>query len=99
MKGCGSMEGKKYDEGKLRWDLLPVAPVKMIVMILTFGAKKYGDNNWQGVSIDRYYAALCRHLIAWREGEKFDDESKIHHLAHVMVNAMFIVWKEFNQAK
>lgn len=32
------MEGLKYDNGKLRWDLLPLDQVEKIVEVYTFGA-------------------------------------------------------------
>ena len=39
-------KGLKLDFDKLRWDLLPIECVEEIVRVLTFGAKKYDDNNW-----------------------------------------------------
>jgi hypothetical protein len=85
-------EGKKYDDGKLRYDLMPPDELAKIVDILTFGCSKYGPNNWQNVENgkDRYYAALMRHLQAWRSGEIVDPESGRPHLSHVMCNAVFL---------
>ena len=42
-------EGKKndYQDGKLRWDLLPLEEIEDIVKLYTAGSIKYGDNNWQ----------------------------------------------------
>ena len=34
----------KYDQDKLRWDLIPLEAVEECVKILTFGAQKYGEN-------------------------------------------------------
>ena len=89
-------EGKKYDTGKLRWDLLQYDCIEDVVKILTFGAEKYGPNNWQGVEPfeDRYFAALMRHLVAFRKGEKIDPESGLSHLAHAMCNVIFLSWNE-----
>jgi len=86
--------GLKYDKGKLRWDLLPIDQVEKIVEILTYGAAKYADNNWQNVEggIERYYAALLRHLVAWRKGEKIDPESGMEHLSHAACNIVFLMW-------
>jgi hypothetical protein len=88
--------GKKYDNGKLRWDLLPLGPVEEVVEILTYGAEKYGPNNWQMVEDwrDRYFAALMRHLIAWRKGERDDKESGLPHLAHALCNLTFLRYLE-----
>jgi len=89
-------EGLKYDDGKLLWNLLPVECVEDVVKVLTMGSNKYGSNNWQNVEPfnERYYAALMRHLVEWRKGNLIDDESKLPHLAHVMCNVVFLLWKE-----
>ena len=44
-------EGKKndYQDGKLRWDLLPLEEIEDIVKLYTAGSIKYGDNNWQNL--------------------------------------------------
>ena len=86
--------GKKFDSGKLRWDLLPVNAVREIVKVLTFGADKYGANNWQEVveAKRRYYAAALRHLTAWWEGEINDQESGLHHLGHAGCCIVFLLW-------
>lgn len=85
------MEGKKYDKEKDRWDLLPIEPIEQVVKVLTMGANKYGPNNWRGVESERYYAALLRHLTAWRKGEMNDSESGLSHLAHAMTNIIFLM--------
>ena len=91
------MEGVKHDSGKLRWDLLPIEIIEDVVKILTFGASKYTPENWKGVSIERYYAALMRHIVAWRKGEITDTESNVRHLAHAITNLIFIMWLEENR--
>ena len=85
--------GMKQDEGKTRWDLLDYMALDELAQVLTMGAAKYEENNWQKVDNpqDRYFAALMRHLVAWRNGEKMDVESSRYHLAHVMANAMFLL--------
>lgn len=93
----GDDGGMKDDSEKLRYDLLPPGPIRQLVEILTFGARKYAPNNWQRVEQDRYVAALLRHFEAWREGEANDADSGKHHLAHVLCNAMFLLWQETNQ--
>ena len=98
-------KGKKYDgrDGdspmKDRWDLLPLDCIEDVVKILSFGSKKYGDNSWQQVSEfeDRYYAALMRHLVEWRKGNKIDEESGLSHLSHAMCNLVFLCWNDKNK--
>lgn len=89
-----SVEGQKLDGDKNRWDLLPYEVVEDIVKVLTFGAKKYDDNNWQKVTPakPRYFAAAMRHMVSWFGGEKLDPESGINHLAHASCCLLFLIW-------
>lgn len=86
--------GKKYDQGKLRYDLVPVEAHEALAEVFTYGAAKYDDNNWQQVESKRYVAALFRHLNAWRKGESHDGESGLHHLKHALTNVAILLWKE-----
>lgn len=87
----------KFDQGKPRWDLLPFEQVEKVVKILSFGAEKYGENNWKQSDLrERCFAALLRHLVAWRNGEKLDPESNQEHLSHAMCNVLFLLWYEEN---
>jgi hypothetical protein len=84
--------GRKFDGGKLEYGLLPPLALEETVKVLTFGAQKYERDNWQKVpdSKRRYFDALQRHVWAWKQGEKIDNESGIHHLAHAMCCLMFL---------
>lgn len=85
-------KGKKNDrkDGKLRWELLPLETIEEIVRIYTFGADKYGPNNWMNLEngYERYKAALLRHLVSYEKGETLDKESGFHSLAHMAWNAI-----------
>ena len=91
-----SNEGRKYDTGKDRWDLLPLLAAREVVRVLGHGAAKYGEHNWMLVDRheDRYFAACLRHLVAWRRGERFDGESGLHHLSHAGCCILFLLTKE-----
>lgn len=95
------MIGRKDDSGKDRFDLLLPEFEQAVAKVLTMGAAKYEPNSWQHVedAENRYYAALRRHLNAWRQGEKTDKESGLNHLAHVACNAMFLLWFDQNETK
>ena len=84
--------GHKNDEGKARWDLIDLDFVQEGVDVLTFGAEQYGENNWQEVenAENRYFAALMRHIVAYRNGETHDLDSGVSHLAHAFCNLMFL---------
>ena len=93
--------GRNDDSGKLRYDLVPVEAQREVVTVLTFGAKKYGDNNWKITEPkSRYMAATFRHIEAYRGGETQDQESGIHHLAHAICSLVFMlqmdIEKQFN---
>lgn len=86
------MSGLKYDDGKLRYDLIPVNALEQVARVLRFGAKKYGDNNWRITKPEtRYTAAAMRHGEAYRKGETNDPESGIHHLAHRICCDLFLL--------
>ena len=79
--------GHKFDSEKLRYDLVPLVAYQSLAEVFTYGAKKYGERNWEkGISKERLRAALLRHVFAWCGGEDADAESDIHHLAHAMAN-------------
>jgi hypothetical protein len=86
-------EGRKFDADKLRMDLVPFGPLKEIAEVLTFGAKKYSPNNWQFVpnAVERYEAAMLRHITSYKLGEKFDPETGMTHLAHAACCLMFLM--------
>lgn len=92
--------GRKFDNSKNRWDLLPWAEVEEVVEILTFGAEKYEENNWQHVfPRSRYIAAGMRHFTARIKGEKIDPESGKSHLAHAICCMLFIMWGDKNDVQ
>lgn len=80
----------KDTKGKARWDLLPFDLVEKAVDVLTFGADKYAPESWRQEKSDEYFAALMRHIVAYRKGEVTDQESGLEHLAHAMCNLIFL---------
>jgi len=88
---CVVEQFMKFDTDKLRYDLIPPSAMEGLAEVLTYGAKKYKPNNWKNGDLDRYVAALYRHLEAWRKGEKKDEESGMKHLAHAITNVAFLL--------
>lgn len=88
--------GVKNDrlDGKIMWELVPIECIEEIAELYTKGASKYAPNNWQKLEngVDRYYAALLRHLVAWRKGEDIDPDTKSRHLAAVAWNAIALMY-------
>lgn len=85
-------EAKRFDNNKNRLDLLPAYSLNEIAKVFTFGAAKYGANNYRnGMSWSRCIASLERHLNAFKQGIDIDDESFLQHLAHIGANTMFLL--------
>jgi len=91
-------EGRKDDEGKLDWLLLPYPQLETVIKVFEFGAKKYGINNWQKIDYPkpRYLSAAMRHLIARIKGQQVDEESGLPHLAHCVCCLLFLLWFDDN---
>lgn len=85
-------EAMKYDGEKVRLDLLPVEPIIDIGKVLTYGARKYSERNWEkGLAWSRCYAAALRHLLAWQNSETNDPETGLNHLAHAACEILFLL--------
>ena len=86
------MEGRKNDEGKARFDLLPVKPLFKVAEVYTIGAAKYDDRNWEkGILWGRIFAAMQRHAWNWHRREQLDPEDGQHHLASVVWCALTLM--------
>ena len=82
----------KDDDGKVRLDLLPVAPLWEVARVYTYGASKYAPDNWRkGIEWHRIYAALQRHLFKFWNGEDIDPESALPHLAHAAFGVLTLL--------
>lgn len=94
------VEGKKYDQGKNRLDLIPEDALWETAKVYTLGATKYGDWNWaNGISYSRVVAALRRHLAKWLMGEQYDQEDGQHHLASVAFNVLALLHYDLNKER
>jgi hypothetical protein len=64
-----------------------------VVKVLEHGVRKYARDNWMHVPDweQRYTAARNRHILGYLDGDDFDDESGLHHLAHAMCCELFLV--------
>jgi Domain of unknown function (DUF5664) len=95
--GGGTVEridepGKRYDVGKLRYDLLPPDALEQLVLVYTKGAEKYADRNWEkGMSWSRCFGPLMRHAWAFWRGEELDRESGLPHMAHAAWNCLALI--------
>jgi hypothetical protein len=91
------MEGMKHDSGKPDYSLVPFGALDEVVKVLTYGAKKYDRFNWENVDALRYQAAALRHISAYMQGEKFDPETGINHMAHAVCSLLFLTQFDLNE--
>lgn len=85
-------EGKKFDQDKVRLDLLPEEGLWEIGRVLTMGARKYGEHNWRkGMAWSRLFGAIKRHLSAMWQGEDVDPESGLLHAAHAACGTLMLL--------
>ena len=85
------MEGKKYDGEKPKMYLLPPKALLEVSKVLTFGAAKYDEHNWKKLDNlqNRSSGAALRHIFSHIDGEEYDDETGLDHLAHAICCLMF----------
>jgi uncharacterized HAD superfamily protein len=84
-------KGLRDNQGKPRIDLAPADAMIHVGKVLAMGADKYAERNWEhGMKYSKVVASLERHLAKWKAGEDLDNESGLHHIDHVLCNALFL---------
>jgi hypothetical protein len=94
--------GRKDDGGKVRVELFPGDALFAISQVLTFGAEKYDDRNWEkGMKWGRVFGAAMRHAWCWWQGRgpsnknfafgDLDAETKFSHLWHLGCCVAFLI--------
>ncbi len=85
------MQGVKYDQNKVRVDLVPVSGIQAAARAFSYGATKYAPWNWTlGMAWLRLYGATLRHLFSWAVREHKDPESGLCHLDHALASLMML---------
>ena len=94
-------QGRKFDNGKPRFSLIPKGTLTPVINVLEIGAKKYAPENWRYVpeAHTRYFDAAHRHLDAWWRGESADPETNESHLAHAICCLLFLLSFEMDKSK
>ena len=86
------IKGAKYDEGKPRPSLVPVASIEAIMQVREYGMQKHGDAEvGRSIAPERWHDALLRHVLhIWDNPLALDYESGLPALWHVATNAAFL---------
>jgi hypothetical protein len=87
------ISGSKHDCGKPLMGSVPPNALLAVAKVLTFGAEKYGRDNWRQVenAETRYLDAALRYINAYQRGERADPESGESHLTHAVCSLMFML--------
>lgn len=84
--------GLRFNTGKNKLELMPMEWIWGLGMVLTRGAAKYVERNWERGMKWSYLVGCCmRHLIKFVCGERYDPETGCHHLAMVAWNALALM--------
>ena len=84
----GGQKGVKPE----RLSLLPRLGLESIARVFGFGAEKYDSHNWRkGYEWSKSLDALQRHVLAFQDGETYDAESGLPHLAHAGFHVLVLL--------
>lgn len=67
------------NEGKVRYDLVYMPMLKRWAALMTRGAIKYGERNWEKAksqeALNRFRESAFRHFMQWFEGQTDEDHA------------------------
>ena len=82
----------KHDQEKTMLHLIPYEAIEGIGKAMTYGAKKYSEDNWRaGFKWRRLFGSILRHGFAWLSGEDNDKESGLPHLYHMGAGVCMLI--------
>lgn len=80
-------------DGKPRYGLIPLGPLKRVAELYARGAEKYAARNWEQANstaeLERFHESAFRHLMQLLAGETDED-----HGAAVVFNVLAIMFLE-----
>lgn len=81
--------GLRFNQGKIRVDLLPPDAIQALAILMTVNEAKYPDRNWEkGMPMSDVLASLERHMLALKAGEDVDPTDGQLHAVKIMWNGM-----------
>lgn len=92
----GGQKGVKPE----RFSLIPRRGLEAIARVFGFGAEKYDAHNWRrGYEWSKSFDALERHTQAAKDGETYDPESGLPHLAHAGFHILVLLTWLYEQGE
>lgn len=84
--------GLRYNDGKVKLELIPAEWTWALGLVLTRGAIKYAERNWErGMKWSYCVGCIGRHVVKFLTGERYDKETGCHHLAHAAWNCLALM--------
>jgi len=92
MKENKETRADRYNKDKIRMDLIPPFVIDQYAKVMSKGAVKYSERNWEkGMPWNEVIASAMRHFFAFMNGEDFDKETGLLHVSHAMWNMAALV--------
>lgn len=96
-----SGKATKHNAGKAQWGLLLADFQKELhemIKVRQYGIGKYEKDNWKQPlpEKDFFTDPAIRHIIADQQGDFFDDESNLPHLAHAAMSCLMALWHKLD---
>ena len=80
--------GGKHSASPYAFHLVPRQALGREAIVLAEGAKKYGNDNWRGISVEDNLNHALQHIFAFLEGDD-QERSLEEHLAHAACRVHF----------
>jgi hypothetical protein len=83
----------KVGQSKPQLHLIPPVANLYEAKVMKSGADKYGPFNWRQdkIATSTYISAIHRHLAAFQDGETYDTDSGMPHMAHIRANTGIVL--------
>lgn len=84
---------KHFDTGKPKISLIPYIALEEAAKAFGYGETKYGKYNFKkGMYYSKLVDSALRHILKFKEGEDFDEESKtVTHIGHAIANLAMLL--------
>lgn len=85
-------QGGKQSFVSARFDCIPPVVLRLLAQCLGFGARKYGDTNYQNISMRDHLNHAINHINEWNRGDRSEP-----HLVNAMARLTFALWHAVDQ--
>ena len=79
--------GAKQSFTSADFNCIPAVVLRLLAQCLGFGKRKYGFENWKGISIEENLSHAMNHINEWRLGDRSEP-----HLVNAIARLSFALW-------